>query len=64
MQSVRNEEKTKELSQNFARSYLGIDWHDLVQISYVDLPSCICGANLVKWSQSYIGVKITFFIFL
>jgi len=61
--------KTKKLFWNFARSYLGIGWHDLLQIQYVDLPSSGASLqqiwlNLGKWFQSYIGVKITFFVFL
>jgi len=49
-----------------AHSYLGIGWRDLLQIWNVDSPSS--GASLQhvwsnsgKWSQSYVGVKITFF---
>jgi len=60
--------KRKQLFQNFGRSYLGIGWHNLLQTWYVDSPSL--GAtqqyvwfNLGKRSQSYIGVKITFFVF-
>jgi len=56
----------KKLFQNFACLYLGIGW---LQIWYVDSPSL--GASLQqiwlnsgKQSQSYIGVKITFFVFL
>ena len=61
--------KTKKLFRNFAGSYLGIGWRDLLQIWYVDSPSW--GASLQQvwlnsgeWSQTYIGVKITFFVFL
>ena len=40
MQSVqKDEEKTKNLFQTFACLYLGIGWHNLLQIWYVDLPS-------------------------
>jgi len=31
--------KLKKLFWNFASSYLGIDWHNLLPIWYVDLPS-------------------------
>ena len=52
MQSVRNEEeKTKKLFQNFAHSYLGIDWRDLLQIWQLDLPSS--GASVEQiWLNS------------
>ena len=44
MQSVWNEEEKTKLFQNFARSYLRIDWHDLLEIWYVDSPSA--GASM------------------
>ena len=61
--------KMKKLIQNFARSYLGIGWRDLPQIWYVDLPSLgpslqQIWLNSGKCFQSYIGEKITFFVFL
>jgi len=63
MQSVRNEEE--KLFWNFARSYLGIGWSDLLQIWNVDLRYLQqVWLNSGKWSQSYVGVKITFFVFL
>jgi len=64
MQSVQNEEerKKKKLFQNFAHLYLAIGWSNLLQIWY--LVQGISAANLGKISQSYIGVKITFFVFL
>ena len=70
MQSVRNEEeKTKKLFQNFVHLYLGISWYDLHQIWYVDSPSSGASQQQIwlnsgKRSRSYIGVKITFFVFL
>jgi len=40
MQSVQDkEEKTEEIILKFAHSYLGIGWHDSLQIWHVDLPS-------------------------
>ena len=61
--------KTKKLFWNFVHSYLGIDWHNLLQIWYVDLPSLGASVEQIwlnsgKWFQNYIGVKITFFVFL
>ena len=32
----RSKKKTKKLKQKFVRSYLGNDWSDFLQISYVD----------------------------
>ena len=60
---------TKELFQSFSHSYLRIDWHNLLQIWYVDLPRSGASVEQIwlnwdKWSQSYIGVKITFLILL
>ena len=62
----KNKKKTKKLVWNFARSYLGIGWRDLLQIWYVDPPSSGASLrsiwlNFGKKTQSYIGVKITFF---
>jgi len=39
MRSVQKdeEENNEEIKQIFARLYLGIDWHDLLQIWNVDL---------------------------
>ena len=61
--------KMKKLFWNFARLYLGIDWHDLFQIWLIDSPSSGVSVDQIwlnsgKWSQSYIGLKITFFVFL
>ena len=61
--------KTKKLFWNFAHLYLGIGWHDLLQIFYIDSPSSGASQQLVwlnsgKRSGSYIGVKITFLVFL
>jgi len=40
MQSVQKDRKKQsKLFQNFARSYLGIGWYNLLQIWYVNLPS-------------------------
>jgi len=61
--------KTKKFFRNFAHLYLGIGWCNLLQIWNVDSPGW--GASLPqvwlnsgKWSQSYVGVKIIFFVFL
>ena len=62
-------EKTKKLFRSFAYLYLGISWHDLLQICYVDSSSSRASQQQIwlnsgKRSWSYIGVKITFFFFL
>jgi len=43
--------KMKKLFRNFARSFLGMGWHDLLQVWYVDSPSL--GASLQQiWLNS------------
>jgi len=61
--------KKKKNEEIIACSYHGIGWHNLLQIWYIDLPSW--GASLqqvwlnsAEWSQTYIGKKSTFFVFL
>ena len=59
----------KKLFQNFAHLCLGISQHNLSQIWYVDLPSSGASQKQIwlnpgKRVSSYIGMKITFFVFL
>jgi len=61
--------KMKKLFQNCGRLYLGVGWHDLLQICYIDSPSSGTSQQQIwlnsgKRSWNYIGVKITFFVFL
>jgi len=61
MQSVRKDEEQEAKILEFGHLYLWIGWHDLRQMWYG-----ISAANLVnpgKRSWSYIGVKITFFVY-
>jgi len=37
--SVHKDKEKNELFGNFAHLYLGIGWHDLLQIWYLDSPS-------------------------
>ena len=57
--------KMKKLFQNFAHLYLGICWHDLLQICSLHLPSLGTSRpqvwlNSGKRSWNYIGAKIIF----
>ena len=61
--------KMKKLKRNFVCSNLGNSWSDFLQIWYVDSPNRAARLQQIwfqsdKGSQSYIGVKIAFPVFL